>query len=61
MYFENGGRYSFTRIGASLRVMFPGPAFMGVPTRLPLRGYMEDRLIPRFGADELFLHHNEDV
>jgi hypothetical protein len=59
MYFEKGGRYGFTWVGAQLRVMFPGPAFMGVPTRLPLRGDLHRRLIPY--SDEPSLHHGEDV
>ena len=57
IYFDSDGRYRWTRVGATLRTMFPvHPAFQGVPTR-----HLEERLIPRFGADELFLHHGEDV
>lgn len=61
MYFDKNKRYSWTYVGAALRCMFPGPAQGGVPTRLPLRGYLEDKLIPRFGTDELFLHYGENV
>ena len=61
LYFE-GKQYSWTRTGAILRTLFPlHPAFQGIPTRLPLRGHLEERLIPRFGADELFLHYSENV
>lgn len=63
LYFEGKEKvFEFSWVGASLRTMFPThPAYQGVVQRLPLRGHLEDRLIPRFGADELFLHYGEDV
>lgn len=59
LFFDKDGRYSFTRVGAALRVMFPGAAFQGIPTRLPLRGNLQARLIPADG--QRHLHGDERV
>lgn len=61
IYFDGNKNFRFSLTGARMRVMFLRATFGGTVQRLPLRGYLEERLIPRFGADELFLHHGEQA
>lgn len=61
MYFDKDNNFRFSLVGARMRVMFLRATIGGSVQRLPLRGHLEERLIPRFGADELFLHHGEEA